>query len=81
MAGLSGGYFPLYPHNDSLPDPDIRTFITNFYHASDRPNSNELWVSYFTEDAQVTMGNDQGQGVQGKACPSACASISFEFTL
>ncbi|KAK0389120.1 hypothetical protein NLU13_2695 [Sarocladium strictum] len=64
MAGhLSGGYFPLYPHRDDL-DPDIRTFITNFYRASDMPNSNELWVSYFTQDAQVTMGNDQGQGVQ-----------------
>ncbi|KAL2213252.1 hypothetical protein CC79DRAFT_1391214 [Sarocladium strictum] len=60
---LSGGYFPLYPHRDDL-DPDVRTFITNFYRASDMPKSNELWISYFTSDAQVTMGNDQGQGVQ-----------------
>lgn len=65
MAGhVSGGYFPLYPHRDTL-DPDIRTFITNFYRASDMPNSNELWISYFTKDADVTMGNEVGQGVQG----------------
>lgn len=61
-----GGYFPQYPHHDSLPDPEIRTFITNFYRASDRQDANELWVSYFTKDAQVTMGRDGGAGQQGE---------------
>lgn len=63
-GSVNGGYFPRYPHHDGL-DPEIRTFITNFYHASDRPESNELWISYFTKDAQVTMGSDVGKGEQG----------------
>jgi hypothetical protein len=70
MAGhLSGGYFPVYPYRDDL-DPDVRTFITNFYRASDTPNSNELWISYFTKDAQITMGTDEGHGVEGKSTSS-----------
>ncbi len=56
----------MYPVQDLLPDPEIRTFITNFYRISDNPDSNELWVSHFTEDAQVTMGNDTGRGQQGE---------------
>lgn len=56
----------MYPVQDLLPDPEIRTFITNFYRISDSPDSNELWVSHFTEDAQVTMGNDTGRGQQGE---------------
>ncbi|KAM3558660.1 hypothetical protein MY1884_003861 [Beauveria asiatica] len=63
-SSVQGGYFPIYPVQDLLPDPEIRTFITNFYHISDKPDSNELWVSYFTDDAQVTMGNDTGRGHQ-----------------
>ena len=62
---LSAGYFPQYPHHDSLPDPEIRTFITNFYHVSDKSDSNELWISYFIKDAVVTMGSDVGRGTQG----------------
>ncbi|KAG5952063.1 hypothetical protein E4U53_001702, partial [Claviceps sorghi] len=63
MSGsLSGGYFPVYPHHDDLPDPEIRTFITNFYRVSDRADRNELWISYFTKDAQVIMGSDEGKG-------------------
>ncbi|KAG6033979.1 hypothetical protein E4U41_006732 [Claviceps citrina] len=63
MSGsLSGGYFPLYPHHDDLPDPQIRTFITNFYRVSDRPDQNELWISYFTKDARVMIGGDGGNG-------------------
>ncbi|KAG6014603.1 hypothetical protein E4U54_005036 [Claviceps lovelessii] len=63
MSGsLSGGYFPVYPHHDDLPDPEIRTFITNFYRVSDRADRNELWISYFTKDAQVIMGSDGGKG-------------------
>lgn len=62
---VSGGYFPLYPHPDSLPDPDIRTFITNFYRISDRTDANELWVSYFTPDAKLSMGRDEGRGHSG----------------
>ncbi|KAK2601748.1 hypothetical protein QQS21_004736 [Conoideocrella luteorostrata] len=65
MSGqLSGGYFPIYPHHDDLPDPEIRTFITNFYRDSDRADRNELWISHFTQDAQVVMGNDRGTGEQ-----------------
>lgn len=65
MAGaVSGGYFPVYPHHDNLPDPEIRTFITNFYRTSDKQDSNELWVSYFTKDADIVMGNDKGKGEQ-----------------
>lgn len=56
----------MYPVQDLLPDPEIRTFITNFYRISDSPDSNELWVSHFTTDAQVTMGNDTGRGQQGE---------------
>lgn len=66
---LSGGYFPLYPHHDTLPDPEIRTFITNFYRVSDRPDANELWISYFTKDAYVRIGTDGGQGEKGAAPP------------
>ncbi|KAG8427001.1 hypothetical protein J3459_007624 [Metarhizium acridum] len=65
MAGqLSGGYFPIYPRHGNLPDPEIRTFITNFYRVSDRPDGNELWISHFTRDAQVIMGNERGKGEQ-----------------
>lgn len=64
-SSVQGGYFPIYPVQDLLPDPEIRTFITNFYHISDKPDSNELWVSHFTEDAHVTMGNDTGHGQEG----------------
>jgi hypothetical protein len=63
---MSGGYFPQYPHHDDLPDPEIRTFITNFYRTSDRPNANELWVSFFTNDAEVAIGSDAGKGQQGE---------------
>ncbi|EGX97167.1 hypothetical protein CCM_01826 [Cordyceps militaris CM01] len=58
-----GGYSPIYPVRDVLPDPAIRTFLTNFYRISDDPASNELWVGHFTNDAQVTMGNDTGRGL------------------
>ena len=64
-TSVSGGYFPVYPHHGELPDPEIRSFITNFYRISDKPDSNELWVSYFLKDATVTMGNDTGTGEQG----------------
>jgi hypothetical protein len=73
---LLGGYFPQYPHHDSLPDPEIRTFITNFYHASDRQEANELWISYFTKDAQVLIGRDGGAGQQGKQAHSSCVLSS-----
>ncbi|KFA62233.1 hypothetical protein S40285_07726 [Stachybotrys chlorohalonatus IBT 40285] len=53
---VTGGYFPIYPQHDGLPDPDIRTFITNFYRTSDNPAANELWVSYFTKDATDARG-------------------------
>lgn len=66
MAGaVSGGYFPVYPHHGDLPDPEVRTFITNFYHISDRPDADELWISYFTKGAHVTVGNDNARGEQG----------------
>jgi hypothetical protein len=64
-SSVQGGYFPIYPVQDLLPDPEIRTFITNFYRISDKQDSNELWVSHFTEDSQVAMGNDTGRGHQG----------------
>ncbi|KJZ71782.1 hypothetical protein HIM_08802 [Hirsutella minnesotensis 3608] len=65
MAGaISGGYFPVYPQHGDLPDPEVRTFITNFYRVSDKPDANELWISYFTKDADVTMGADTGHGEQ-----------------
>jgi hypothetical protein len=67
MSGaLAGGYFPVYPQHDNLPDPEIRTFITNFYRASDNPKQNELWVSHFTKDAEVVIGADGGRGEQGE---------------
>lgn len=66
MGSMRAGYFPQYPHHDNLPDPEIRTFITNFYHATDQPGSNELWISYFTPDAHVVIGGDVGHGEQGK---------------
>lgn len=60
------GYVPIYPPwHGNLPDPEIRTFITNFYRVSDRPDGNELWVGHFTKDALVIMGNDRGRGEQG----------------
>lgn len=62
---INAGYFPQYPLHDNLPDPEIRAFVTNFYQASDRPDSDELWISYFMNDAVVTMGNDVGRGTQG----------------
>lgn len=65
-GGTSGGYFPIYPQHDSLPDPEIRAFITNFYRTSDKEQFNELWVSCFTKDADVTIGNDSGKGTQGR---------------
>ncbi|KAH7328561.1 hypothetical protein B0I35DRAFT_21190 [Stachybotrys elegans] len=61
-SSLSGGYFPLYPQHDSLPDPEIRTFITNFYKTSDNPTADELWVSYFTKDAQILIGDNGAKG-------------------
>ncbi|KFH48925.1 hypothetical protein ACRE_001310 [Hapsidospora chrysogenum ATCC 11550] len=64
VGSMRGGYFPQYPHHDNLPDPEIRTFITNFYHATDQPGSDELWISYFTPDAHVVIGGDVGHGEQ-----------------
>lgn len=66
----------MYPQQDNLPDPEIRTFITNFYRTSDNPDSNELWVSYFGKDAHVAIGNDQGSGEQGE-CPLRCVAFCF----
>ncbi|RFU71761.1 fungal specific transcription factor, partial [Trichoderma arundinaceum] len=63
MSGsVSAGYVPLYPVPDNLPDPEIRTFITNFYKISDRPEANELWVSQFTKDARVAIGPGKASG-------------------
>ena len=78
MSGIRGSYFPVYPEHDCLPDPEIRAFITNFYKVSDRQDANELWISHFTSDAEVLMGNDGGKGVAGKlmylsqCCGSLC---------
>ena len=69
-----GGYFPMYPQQDNLPDPEIRTFITNFYRASDNPKQNELWISHFTKDAQVVIGPDSGNGEQGEFSSSMSQS-------
>lgn len=67
MSGaVTGGYFPVYPQHDNLPDPEIRAFITNFFRISDKFDSNELWVSYFDKDAFVKIGNDSGKGEQGE---------------
>ncbi|KAM0253322.1 hypothetical protein ACHAQJ_007326 [Trichoderma viride] len=63
MSGsVIAGYVPLYPVHDNLPDPEIRTFITNFYRISDRPDANELWVGQFTEDARVAIGPANATG-------------------
>ncbi|PHH71546.1 hypothetical protein CDD83_5146 [Cordyceps sp. RAO-2017] len=59
---MGGGYFPVYPHDGALPDPELRTFFSNFYRTSDRPEADELWVSLFTPDARVTIGADAGCG-------------------
>ncbi|KAM4060327.1 fungal specific transcription factor [Hirsutella rhossiliensis] len=65
MSGaVSGGYMPVYADDGELPDPEVRTFITNFYRISDRPDANELWISYFAKDAHVTMGTEKGRGEQ-----------------
>lgn len=58
---------PVYADDGELPDPEVRTFITNFYRISDRADANELWISYFAKDAHVTMGTDQGHGEQGRS--------------
>lgn len=65
MAAVSGRYFPVYPHHDGLPDQEIRAFITKFYMVSDKQDSDELWISYFTEDAEVIIGSDGGHGEKG----------------
>ncbi|OAA73926.1 hypothetical protein ISF_00827 [Cordyceps fumosorosea ARSEF 2679] len=52
-SSVQAGYFPVYPVQDLLPDPEIRTFLTNFYRISDNPASDELWVSHFTDDAHI----------------------------
>lgn len=60
------GYTPLYPVPDGLPDAEIRTFITNFYKISDRPEANEQWVDQFTKDARVTIGPGKANGQEGE---------------
>ncbi|KAH6610751.1 hypothetical protein Trco_000771 [Trichoderma cornu-damae] len=63
MSGsVSAGYDPLYPVPDNLPEPEIRTFISNFYRISDRPEANALWVSQFTKDAHVAIGPGKANG-------------------
>jgi hypothetical protein len=63
MSGsVNAQYIPRYPVHDSLPDPEIRTFITNFYRVSDKQDLNELWVDQFTEDAQIAVGPAKASG-------------------
>ncbi|KAM0483247.1 hypothetical protein ACHAPX_002697 [Trichoderma viride] len=63
MSGsVNAQYMPRYPIHDSLPDPEIRTFITNFYRISDKQDLNELWVDQFTEDAQIAVGPAKATG-------------------
>lgn len=67
MSGsVDAGYTPLYPVPDNLPDAEIRTFITNFYKISDRPEANELWISQFTKDARVAVGPGKANGEEGE---------------
>ncbi|KAL5092684.1 hypothetical protein Trisim1_001238 [Trichoderma cf. simile WF8] len=56
------GYTPLYPVPDGLPDAEIRTFITNFFKISDRPELNDKWLEQFTEDARVAIGPGKANG-------------------
>lgn len=44
---------------------EIRTFLANFYKVSDQPDSDELWISHFTDDAEVTIGNLVARGHEG----------------
>ncbi|KAH8128719.1 hypothetical protein ACSS6W_003784 [Trichoderma asperelloides] len=63
MSGsVSAQYIPLYPVHDGLPDPEIRTFITNFYRISDKQELNELWVDQFTKDAHIAVGPAKATG-------------------
>lgn len=67
MAGsVNAQYIPRYPVHDSLPDPEIRTFITNFYRISDQQDLNELWVDQFTKDAQIAVGPAKAIGREGQ---------------
>ncbi|KAJ6446587.1 PHD finger domain-containing protein [Purpureocillium lavendulum] len=50
------GYNPVYPQEGGLVDPAVRTFISDFYRISDRPDGDELWVGSFTKDAEVVLG-------------------------
>ncbi|KAL7950415.1 hypothetical protein V8C42DRAFT_340055 [Trichoderma barbatum] len=63
MSGsVDAGYTPLYPVPDTLPDAEIRAFLTNFYKISDRPEANALWVGQFTKDANVVVGPAKASG-------------------
>ncbi|KAL7938987.1 hypothetical protein V8C35DRAFT_93654 [Trichoderma chlorosporum] len=63
MSGsVNAGYTPLYPVPDALPDAEIRTFISNFYSISDRPEANEQWVAQFLKDATVAIGPAKASG-------------------
>ncbi|KAL7789870.1 hypothetical protein V8C37DRAFT_190051 [Trichoderma ceciliae] len=64
VGSVSAGYVPLYPVTGNLPDPEIRTFITNFYRISDGPDANELWVNQFTKDARVAIGPGKASGYE-----------------
>lgn len=67
------GYTPLYPVPDGLPDAEIRTFITNFFKISDRPELNDKWLEQFTEDARVAIGPGKANGQEGEFF--FCASL------
>lgn len=46
-------------------DASLVVFITNFFRISDDPNLNDAWLSHFTPDAHLVMGNQSAKGRDG----------------
>lgn len=67
MAESNSTYKPTYSAATQQTAPaDLQAFITNFYRISDIKTENENWLASFTDDAELTMGNDKGKGKDGK---------------
>lgn len=69
-------YKPRYADDKDV-DYRMQGFLTGFYRLSDDAKEDEAWVESFTEDADVVIGGDKGNGLEGElSSPLSDQSLS-----